>query len=229
MTGMRNYKNLSINIDKKIKNISMIIDKGDKILSMSIYKLKAAEKSVRISEKEKWDAVINCDKSYDGLFFYGVKTTGIFCRPSCKSKTPIRDNVLFFGNASSAIEAGFRSCKRCCPERAVFQPGYELVINAKKIMEADYNKQIDLDLIANRLGISANHFIRLFKLYHGLTPARYIIQVRVNAASELLTASDLNILEIAYETGFKSLSNFYKCFKEQTGHSPKEYRIIKTP
>lgn len=204
----------------------MIIDKGDKILSMSIYKLKAAEKSVRISDKEKWDAVINCDKSYDGLFFYGVKTTGIFCRPSCKSKTPIRGNVSFFNNVSTAIEAGFRPCKRCCPQRAGYQPGTELVDYAKNIIEVEYNKQIDLNQIAKRLGISTNHFIRLFKQYHGMTPAQYIIQVRITKACELLTASNLNILEIGYETGFKSISNFYKSFKEQTGHSPKEHRIL---
>ncbi len=71
----------------------------------------------QISDTEKWQAVVNCDKGYDGLFFYGVTTTGIFCRPACRAKTPRRENVVFFGNAEQAIEAGFRPCKKCRPDR----------------------------------------------------------------------------------------------------------------
>lgn len=182
------------------------------------------KESIRISDNEKWQAVISCDRKYDGLFFYGVKTTGIFCRPSCRSKTPIRSNVIFFDNAAKAIENGFRPCKRCCPDKVVFQPDLELIKKAKNILDAAYNKQIDLSYVSKELGVSVNHLIRLFKQYTDFTPLQYITKMRVEKAKELLKQSNMNILEIAYATGFKSLSNFYKCFKEQTGHTPNEHR-----
>lgn len=182
------------------------------------------KKSIRISNNEKWQALVSCDRSYDGRFFYGVKTTGVFCRPSCKSKTPVRDNVIFFDNAATAIETGFRPCKRCCPDKVVFEPDLELMKKAKDIFDADYNKQVDLSQISKQLGVSTNHLIKLFKQHSGLTPTQYIVKIRVDKAAELLNQTDINILEIAYTTGFKSLSNFYKCFKEQTGHTPNEHR-----
>lgn len=177
-----------------------------------------------ISDTEKWQAVVSCDKSYDGLFFYGVKTTGIFCRPSCKAKTPARKNVLFFDNAANAIGEGFRPCKKCRPDKVVFEPDLELVKKTKGILEANYDKSIGLIHISKQLGVSTNHLARLFKQNSGLTPTHYITKLRVNRSVELLVQEDKNILEIAYMTGFNSLSNFYKCFKEQMGQTPNEYR-----
>lgn len=182
------------------------------------------KKTVRISDNEKWQAVVSCNENYDGMLFYGVKTTGIFCRPSCKSKTPARGNVIFFNSTASAIDAGFRPCKRCCPDKVVFDPDLEIMKKAKSIFEVDYNKQADLHHISEQLGVSTNHLIKIFKRHNSLTPTQYIIKIRIGKASELLKQTDINILDIAYMTGFKSLSNFYKCFKEQTGHTPNKYR-----
>lgn len=179
---------------------------------------------ISLSDSEKWQAVISCDKSCDGIFFYGVKTTGIFCRPSCKAKAPIRENVLFFNSSKEAMEAGFRPCKRCCPDKAVFEPDLELVNKAKEIFNADYDSTIDMNYIAKQLGVSTNYLTRLFKRQLGLTPAQYITGLRINKAAELLGQTKKGILEISYMTGFKSLSNFYKCFREKTGHTPKEHR-----
>ncbi|MBP2637470.1 MAG: AraC family transcriptional regulator [Firmicutes bacterium] len=180
--------------------------------------------SSRISDDRKWQAVVNCDRNYDGIFFYGVKTTGIFCKPSCKSKTPVRENVNFFAHTAEALKHGFRPCKRCCPNKDVFEPELELVGQAKDIINADYNQQIDISYIAKQLGVSKNHLIRLFKRHSEFTPTQYFTKVRVGKARELLDQEDLSILELAYAVGFKSLSNFYKCFKEQTGRTPHEYR-----
>ena len=177
-----------------------------------------------ISDSEKWQAVVSCDKSYDGLFFYGVKTTGIFCRPSCRAKTPARENVVFLANAKSAVDAGFRPCKKCHPDKTVFEPDLELVKKAKEILDSNYDSTTDLRNISKQLGVSTNHLARLFKKQLGLTPTQYITELRVGKAAELLGQADASVLEIAYTTGFRSLSNFYKCFKEQTGHTPKEYR-----
>ncbi|HYE84690.1 MAG TPA: Ada metal-binding domain-containing protein [Clostridia bacterium] len=181
-------------------------------------------KSVQITENEKWKAVVCSEKSYDGLFFYGVKTTGIFCRPSCSAKTPARKNVVFFDDNTSAVNAGFRPCKRCCPDKAVFEPDLELVKKAKQIIDGNYSINIEMRHLAKQLGVSANHLIRLFVKKLGTTPAQYATGLRVAKAAELLEQNAASILEIAFMTGFKSISNFYKCFKHQTGHTPKEYR-----
>jgi AraC family transcriptional regulator of adaptative response / methylphosphotriester-DNA alkyltransferase methyltransferase len=181
-------------------------------------------KPVQITDNEKWKAVVCSEKSYDGLFFYGVKTTGVFCRPSCKAKAPARKNVIFFDDSSNAIDAGFRPCKRCRPDKEVFEPDLELVKKAKDMFDSNYAGIIEISHIAKQLGVSINHLARLFKKQLGPTPTQYITGLRVNKAAELLRQEDSGILEIAYRTGFKSLSGFYKCFKEQTGYTPKEYR-----
>lgn len=179
---------------------------------------------VRISEDEKWKAIVSCDKSRDGMFFYGVKTTGIFCRPSCKAKTPMRENVVFFDNSEAATAAGFRPCKKCRPDKVVFEPDLELVKSARDIFDANYTVAMEVGLTARQLGVSPNHLARLFKKQLGITPAQYIAGLRVDKAAELLRQANTGILDIAYHTGFKSLSNFYKCFKEKTGFTPGEYR-----
>ncbi|KUO50300.1 MAG: AraC family transcriptional regulator [Desulfitibacter sp. BRH_c19] len=180
--------------------------------------------SNQISNNEKWQALVSCDASYDGLFFYGVKTTRIFCRPSCRAKTPVRENVVFFDHAIKAMEEGFRPCKKCCPDQITFQPDLDLVKKAKGIFNANYNKQIDLKYISKQLGISRNHLTRLFKYHTSLTISQYITKLRITKGVELMEKTEVKILDIAYMTGFNSLSNFYKCFKEQTGYTPNHYR-----
>jgi len=180
--------------------------------------------SALITDKEKWEAVISCNKDYDGFFFYGVKTTGIFCRPSCKSKAPARENVVFFDSAETAMKEGFRPCKRCCPDKEAFWPALEIVKSIKAVLDENYNRSVELGRISVQLGISINHMERLFKQHIGLTPKQYINRLRVDKASELLKEADGEILDIAYRTGFGSLSNFYRCFKQHTGCTPKEYR-----
>jgi AraC family transcriptional regulator of adaptative response / methylphosphotriester-DNA alkyltransferase methyltransferase len=70
-----------------------------------------------VTEYEKWEAVVGCAQQYDGVLWYGVKTTRIYCRPSCRSRTPRRENVVFFASCEEAMERGFRACKRCQPNR----------------------------------------------------------------------------------------------------------------
>lgn len=182
------------------------------------------DEKVLLSDSEKWHAVTSCDRSFDGLFLYGVKTTGIFCRPSCKAKSPVRENVLYFDNCTEAIKAGFRPCKKCRPDKEVFEPERELVSKAKIIFDKEYDGITDINSTAKQLGVSTNHLARLFKKQLGLTPAQYIAGLRISKAAELLERTEKDILEIAYMTGFKSLSSFYKRFREKTGHTPKEHR-----
>lgn len=179
---------------------------------------------LRISDDRKWKAVLSCDKSYDGKFFYGVKTTGIFCRPSCNAKAPIRENVVFFSSRECAENAGFRPCKKCRPDKEAYEPDLELLEKVKSIFAADYVQPIDIERTAKQAGVSLSHLTRLFRKHCGITPAQYIAGLRVDKAAELLRDTDTGILEIAYMSGFRSLSGFYKCFKAQTGQTPREYR-----
>lgn len=176
---------------------------------------------------EKWQAVTSCDSRYDGTFLYGVKTTGIFCKPSCRSKTPIRDNVIYFSNALAAKETGFRPCKRCCPDQIVPESTAELTGKIQKILDAGYDKQVDLNKISRQFGVSTGYLCKVFKQQVGLTPTQYIVNKRITKAVELLEQKNGTILDIAFETGFKSVSNFYQCFKKQTGYTPKEYKKIR--
>jgi AraC family transcriptional regulator of adaptative response / methylphosphotriester-DNA alkyltransferase methyltransferase len=103
-------------------------------------------------------------------------------------------------------------------------PDLELVKEATEFFNNNFSKEINLKHFSKRLGVSPNHLARLFKGQNDKTPTQYITKLRVNKAVELLGQQDLNILEIAHMVGFISLSNFYKCFKEQIGLTPKEYR-----
>ncbi|MFT9494790.1 Ada metal-binding domain-containing protein [Anaerosolibacter sp.] len=87
-----------------------------------------------MQNEEKWNAVMNNNEHYDGLFFYAVKTTKIFCRPSCKAKVPLRKNTLFFSSADEALKEGFRPCKMCRPDinNPVFDPNKELIKKVKQ-------------------------------------------------------------------------------------------------
>lgn len=179
-----------------------------------------------ISSEEKWKAVVNCENQFDGLFYYGVKTTGIFCKPSCTAKTPLKKNTVFLDSPVQAINAGFRPCKMCRPDISehMYEPNKILLQNMKEIIDHNYNKGYNLKIIAQGLGMSESNITRLFKQYYGLTPNEYVVQIRVEKAKSLLSETNVDIFTVAYEVGFKSLSNFYKCFKEQVGCTPKSYR-----
>lgn len=180
--------------------------------------------SVSIPDHAKWQAVVTCDKNFDGLFLYGVSTTSIFCRPSCRAKTPIRKNVVFFMTSESALKAGFRPCKKCRPDIISFEPDQDIIQKAILILNQAYNQPIDMTAVAKQIGVSLSHFNRLFKKVTQLTPTQYLTQKRVTEAIRMLDQTEHNVLEIAYSTGFRSLSNFYQCFKAYCGHTPNEQR-----
>ncbi len=177
-----------------------------------------------MTEEEKWKAVLSCDTAYDGQFFYGVKTTGIFCRPSCKSKSPKRKNVEFFDTEEQARRRGLRPCKRCRPDLLEFQPQKE---NAEKIRLtydryfSDHNR---LKEELKRLCLSRNRINQLFQSQYEKTPVEYLNELRIVSAKELLVNTQDTILQIALQSGFESLSTFYTQFRRLTGSSPNVYR-----
>lgn len=177
-----------------------------------------------MTEDEKWNASLSCDASYDGLFYYGVKTTGIFCRPSCKSKSPKRENVAFFDRAQQAQAYGLRPCKRCRPDLLEFQPQKEIAEKIKSTYQQFFTDQICLKVELEKLGLSRNRSAQLFQQQYGKAPTEYLNQLRISRAKELLLDTKGNILHIALQSGFDSLSTFYTQFRKVSGVSPNEYR-----
>ena len=173
---------------------------------------------------EFWQAVIQCDKAYDGVFWYGVKTVGVYCRPSCKSRTPLRKNVWFFEKTADAAAAGFRPCKRCRPDLPDYDPSQELAQQAKALMDKHYGDRENLAVKRRQMGASPNHLAEVFQKQYGLSPAVYLRRRRLDSAKRLLKKTNRPIVEIGEEIGFASLSAFYAFFKRHTGKAPGAYR-----
>ncbi|HWP50292.1 MAG TPA: Ada metal-binding domain-containing protein [Clostridia bacterium] len=173
---------------------------------------------------EMWKAVCENDAAFDGLFFYAVESTGIFCRPSCKSKMPKRENVRFFSSAAQARAAGFRPCKRCRSDLADYQPIRETAEAAKHLLEASFADGKACAFPPRQLGLSRHRLSEIFQAVYGVTPADYVAGLRLSKAEQLLSTTDDPIVDIAYASGFGGLSSFYRFFKGRTGLSPAAYR-----
>lgn len=177
-----------------------------------------------------WQAVVSCDQEYDGVFFYAVNTTGIFCRPSCKSKAPNTENLSFFPNALEALKAGYRPCKRCRPDLKckTYDPFQSMIEDTFQVIENHFSQTLLLDEIATMVGVSRFHLNRLFKDQTGYTPRVYLEKVRIHKAKELLLTTTLNSTEVGYQIGYKSISSFYNAFKRNTGLSPRQFQVTMT-
>jgi AraC family transcriptional regulator of adaptative response / methylphosphotriester-DNA alkyltransferase methyltransferase len=172
---------------------------------------------------EKWQAVISNDADYDGQFFYAVKTTGIFCRPSCKSKAPKRENIQLFHNTEQALSANFRPCKRCKPtgERL---PDHEWVALVTEYIDKNYMDTLSLEILADICHGSPYHLHRTFKRIKNITPVQYVQQRRMDKAIEYLIASDKPIADIGLSVGMPNTPYFITLFKKITGNTPASYR-----
>lgn len=173
---------------------------------------------------EKWNAVVENNASYDGKFFYAVKSTGIFCRPSCKSREPKRENVCFFDTADDAIEEGFRACKRCRPDLLSYEPVKDVAKQAKKIIDDYFCAKKKMDEELRELGLTGHRISKIFKEEYGYTPNEYMTELRLKQAMQKLEETDDDIIDIVFSVGFNSLSAFYRLFRKRTGISPASYR-----
>lgn len=168
-----------------------------------------------------WDAVCSRDPSADGRFVYAVKTTGVYCRPSCPSRLSRRENVRFFATPAQAQGAGFRPCKRCTPN---LDPGARIrqVIDraCRHIQAAD--EAPSLDVLAQEAGYSAGHFQRLFKATVGLSPKQYAVAHRRARLSNALLAES-TVTGAIYKAGFGASSQAYSD-ASALGMTPGAYR-----
>ncbi|MDR0450701.1 MAG: helix-turn-helix domain-containing protein [Treponema sp.] len=177
-----------------------------------------------MTDERKWRAVLRHDGRYDGLFFFGVKSTKIFCRPSCKSKRPLRKNILFFENSKQAEQAGYRPCKRCRPDLLEYRPVGEIAEKAKLLIDNCFARQKKLPEEMGRIGVTYHRMARIFKEYYGLTPKKYYDNLRIEDARKKLARTEDAIIDVAYSAGFQSLSAFYSAFQKSVKLSPSKYR-----
>jgi AraC family transcriptional regulator of adaptative response/methylated-DNA-[protein]-cysteine methyltransferase len=173
------------------------------------------------------------DATYDGLFYTGVRTTGVYCRPVCPVRPAQSGNVRFFPSAAAAEAAGFRPCLRCRPETAPFSPtwngsrttvarGLRLICNG-----ALDGANAKVGELAGRLGIGERHLVRLFTKHLGASPGQVGKTLRVQRVKRLLDTTDLPMSEVALAAGFSSLRRFNAVVFDVYGRSPTELRRIR--
>lgn len=156
-----------------------------------------------------------------------MKSTGIFCRPSCASKPPKAKNVLFFDSREEAERAGFRPCKRCRPDLTAYDPASKLAEEAKAIIDCGFAERAELKTKLNTLGMTRRHLTTLFEKRFDMSPEEYIARVRLQHAKELLDAGS-RVTDTAFAVGMESSASFTTFFKKQTGLSPTEYVLRRT-
>ena len=185
--------------------------------------VKAKNDKSYLTDTERWEAVIRRNKDADDAFVYSVKTTGVYCRPSCAARLALRENVAFHRTPKDAERAGFRACKRCKPNGPSAQ-GEQAAIVAKAcklIVEAE--EPLSLDALAGAAGLSPWHFHRVFKSMTGLTPKAYATAHRTRRMHNELSRSG-TVTSAIYNSGFNSNGRFYAEANKMLGMKPTEFK-----
>jgi AraC family transcriptional regulator of adaptative response / DNA-3-methyladenine glycosylase II len=186
-------------------------------------------------EASQYAAIRARDARFDGRLFVGVTTTGVYCRPVCRVRTPLARNCRFFANAASAEHAGFRPCLRCRPELA---PGLAFVDSSRSLAGAaarlitqavQEGRDVALPGIAARLGVTDRHLRRIFAAEHGVSPVDYLTTRRLLHAKQLLTDTALPVTQVALASGFASVRRFNAAFAERYRLSPSTLRREREP
>ncbi|MGK9233444.1 bifunctional DNA-binding transcriptional regulator/O6-methylguanine-DNA methyltransferase Ada [Inquilinus limosus] len=175
------------------------------------------------NDDARWAAVQRRDRAADGAFVYAVRTTGVYCRPSCASRHARRENVSFHTDAAAAERAGFRPCRRCKPnESSLAERQTALVVAACRMIETA-EEMPSLDELAEAAGLSRYHFHRLFKSVTGVTPKAYADAHRADRMRDEL-AQTATVTEAIYGAGFNSNGRFYAAAPERLGMTPTAFR-----
>jgi AraC family transcriptional regulator of adaptative response / DNA-3-methyladenine glycosylase II len=173
-------------------------------------------------------ALVSRDSRFDGRFFVGVRTTGVYCRPICPARTPLRRNVRFFTCAAAAEEAGFRPCRRCRPETAPGTPAWvgssATVTRALRLIASGSLDSEGVDALAERLGVGARQVRRLFAEHLGASPLAVARTRRVHFARRLIDETELPMGQIALAAGFSSLRQFNHSIRGCFGRPPSALR-----
>ena len=175
-----------------------------------------------------WRALAAHDARFDGRFFVGVATTGIYCRPVCSVRTPRRENCRFFASAAAAEARGFRPCLRCRPElapgHAAIDASSRLAQGAVDLIESGVMDEGGLARLAGRVGVSERHLRRVFDTEFGVSPVEYAQTHRLLLAKRLLTDTRLPVTDVALASGFASVRRFNALFRERYRMAPSRLR-----
>lgn len=178
----------------------------------------------QMTDEEKRNAVMEGNAAYDGSFFYAVKTTGVYCRPSCASRLPNPDNMVYFAAAAEAEHAGFRPCKRCRPDLTGYQPVRELADKMRQIIGDGFLNKAHVFEELKKLGVTPKRAIQVFKEHFGATPGEYLDRLRIGEAVRQLRETDTPVIDIAFALGFESVTAFYTFFGKFEGITPAAFR-----
>ena len=175
------------------------------------------------SDSARWDAVQGRDGRADGLFYYSVRTTGVYCRPSCGARPALRRNVAFHDTREDAERAGFRPCQRCKPDQPpLAQRQAALVADACRLIDASEDVP-DLDSLAASSGMSRFYFHRIFRAHTGITPKAYAAAQRAARVTRELGVAP-TVTDALYAAGFNSSGRFYAAAGQRLGMTPMRYR-----
>ncbi len=169
-----------------------------------------------------WMAVLERDKKFDGRFVYAVRSTGIYCRPTCPSRRPNRAQVIFFAASEKAEQAGFRPCRRCEPAAERVSQS-ELLRQVCRYLEANSSESVPVADLSRKFGISSSHLQRLFKRALGVSIAQYTKACRMKSFKKVVRNAS-EVTAAMYEAGFGSSSRLYETSDSSLGMTPAEYR-----
>ena len=178
--------------------------------------------SAEIDHMAAWKAVLERDLSFDGHFVYAVTSTGVYCRPSCPSRRPKRENVQFFASPDQAERAAYRACLRCKPEKGEMNRAQQLVHEACRIIES-VPENISLSELSRKLKVSPFHLQKTFKRITGVSPKQFASNRRVQRFKNELSTSR-GVTEAIYQAGYGSGSRVYETSNAQLGMTPSAYK-----
>jgi len=176
-----------------------------------------------VSNDTRWQAVIARDGESDGKFVFAVSSTGVYCRPSCPSKRPKRENVSFFVRPHDAERAGFRECLRCRPKAVVGNPRQRLVKAMCRYIELHLDEPLTLANLSAEFRQSAFHLQRTFKAVLGITPKQYADSCRMRGFRQKLKAGH-SVTRAMHDAGYSSTSRLYSRTTSELGMEPAKYR-----
>jgi AraC family transcriptional regulator of adaptative response/methylated-DNA-[protein]-cysteine methyltransferase len=176
-----------------------------------------------LTDRERWDAVRHRERNADDTFVYSVKTTGVYCRPSCPARLARRENVAFHPTPKDAERAGFRACKRCKPNTLSARAEQAAIVAQACKLIVDAEEALALNALAQAVGISPSHFHRMFKSMIGLTPKAYATAHRAKRIHRELSHPG-TVTSAIYNSGFNSNGRFYAESNKRLGMKPTEFK-----
>jgi len=177
--------------------------------------------ATQMTDEERWKAFEARDSRYDGRFVVGVRSTGIYCRPSCPARRPLRQNVVFYPVGDDAEQEGFRPCRRCRPEEVL--PQARAVEQASRYIGEHLDRNVTLDELGEVVGMSPHHLQRTFKRMLGISPRAYADALRLGTVKAGLRDRD-DVTTALYDAGYGSSSRLYERAPGQLGMTPGTYR-----